>query len=58
MVKDMSASLYISDSSGVLPKDIMPNYLREEIEEVSLFGACLCITTFFLIGNFIFCVRY
>lgn len=33
MVKDMSASLYISDSSGVLPKDIMPNYLREEIEE-------------------------
>lgn len=57
MVKDMSASLYISDSSGVLPKDIMPNYLREEIEEVSLFGAYLCITTFFLIGNFISCVR-
>ncbi|XP_037793046.1 ankyrin-2-like [Penaeus monodon] len=33
MVKDMSASLYISDSSGILPRDIMPNYLREEIEE-------------------------
>lgn len=35
MVKDMSASLYISDASGCLPRDMMPDYLRVEIEEVS-----------------------
>ncbi|XP_042892840.1 serine/threonine-protein phosphatase 6 regulatory ankyrin repeat subunit C-like isoform X2 [Penaeus japonicus] len=33
MVKDMSASLYISDASGCLPRDMMPDYLRVEIEE-------------------------
>lgn len=54
MVKDMNASLYISDLSDILPRDIMPNYLREEIEEVSVFATYL----FFFIEYLVLYVFY